>query len=77
MTFSKFLSEDSGVSISKSVIKAERKIIQRLDDLKNLAGKFEKLGVSSKNLSKKIDNIKIDLTSVTRELVILSKQIVK
>jgi len=77
-TFSKYLGEDSGVSIVKDISKNKKKIIQRLERFKELAEKFEKLGAIKKGMiSDRINDMIKNLSSITRELENVTKQIVK
>lgn len=77
-TFSKYLGEESGVSIVKDISKNKKKIIQRLERFKELAEKFEKLGAIKKGMiSDRINDMIKNLSSITRELENVTKQIVK
>lgn len=76
MTFSKFLSEGSGASIVKDIIKNEKKIVQKLEDFKKLAKKLEKLG-AVKGISDKIDDMIKNLSSIAHELENTVKKVVK
>jgi len=77
-TFSKYLGEKIRVSIVKDISKNKKKIIQRLERFKELAEKFEKLGAIKKGMiSDRINDMIKNLSSITRELENVTKQIVK
>ena len=69
MKLKEFLDESSGVIAAKNVAKDKKKIMDKLKGFKNLADVL-----ASIDLSKKIDNVKVNLEAVTDELQQLLKK---